>query len=39
MREFAPGLRTARDILHRLNTLGSNQLSEEDAAALAGLSR
>jgi hypothetical protein len=39
MRQFFRELRAARDILHRLNTLGSSQLSEEDDAALAGLSR
>jgi hypothetical protein len=39
MREFFRELRAARDILHRLNSLASGRLSEEDDAALAGLSR
>jgi hypothetical protein len=38
MREFAPELRAARDILHRLNSYGREQFSEEDFAALDRLS-
>lgn len=38
MREFAPELRAARDILHRLNSFGREQLSKEDEAALGSLS-
>jgi hypothetical protein len=38
MREFAPELRAAHDILARLNSLGREQLSKEDFAALARLS-
>jgi hypothetical protein len=38
MREFAPELRAARDILARLNSFGGEQLSAEDFTALARLS-
>jgi hypothetical protein len=38
MKEFAPELLAARDILARLNSFGREQLSKEDFAALARLS-
>ena len=38
MREFAPELRAARDILARLNSFGGKQFSAEDFTALACLS-